>query len=112
MQLKLTEIKELTFELFGMMIQKQDTNETTIITNGLLKQELDVKSKYFLNRFAKSVSDLLPSENDETNDEVWNTEQDISSMILNNLPKDLKDKVGEVKTKETYPILMKVLWES
>ena len=61
MQLKLTEIKELTFELFGMMIQKQDTNETTVITNGLLKQELDVKSKYFLNRFAKSVSDLLPS---------------------------------------------------
>lgn len=111
MQLKLREIKELTFELFGMMIQKQDTNETIVLTNGLLKQELDIKSKYFLNRFAKSVSDLLPSENDETNEEIWNTEQDISSLIVN-LPKDLKDKVGEVKTKETYPILMKVLWES
>jgi hypothetical protein len=111
MQLKLTEIKELTFELFGMMVTKQDTNETIVLTDGLLKQELDIKSKYFLNRFAKSVSELLPNENDETNDEVWNTEQDISSLILN-LPKDLKDKVGEVKTKETYPILMKVLWES
>lgn len=111
MQLKLREIKELTFELFGMMIQKQDPNETIVLTNGLLKQELDIKSKYFLNRFAKSVSDLLPSENDETNEEIWNTEQDISSLIVN-LPKDLKDKVGEVKTKETYPILMKVLWES
>lgn len=111
MQLKLTEIKELTFELFGMMIQKQDTNETIVLTNGLLKQELDIKSKYFLNRFAKSVSELLPAENDETNEEIWNTEQDISSLIVN-LPKDLKDKVGEVKTKETYPILMKVLWES
>lgn len=111
MQLKLREIKELTFELFGMMVQKQDPNETIVLTNGLLKQELDIKSKYFLNRFAKSVSDLLPSENDETNEEIWNTEQDISSLIVN-LPKDLKDKVGEVKTKETYPILMKVLWES
>lgn len=111
MQLKLREIKELTFELFGMMVQKQDTNETIVLTDGLLKQELDIKSKYFLNRFAKSVSDLLPSENDETNEEIWNTEQDISSLIVN-LPKDLKDKVGEVKTKETYPILMKVLWES
>jgi hypothetical protein len=111
MQMKLTEIKELTFELFGMMVTKQDTNETIVLTNGLLKQELDIKSKYFLNRFAKSVSELLPGENDETNEEIWNTEQDISSLILN-LPKDLKDKVGEVKTKETYPILMKVLWES
>lgn len=111
MQLKLRELKELTFELMGMMVTKQDTNETIVLTDGLLKQELDIKSKYFLNRFAKSVSDLLPSENDETNEEIWNTEQDISSLILN-LPKDLKDKVGEVKTKETYPILMKVLWES
>lgn len=111
MQLKLREIKELTFELFGMMVTKQDTNETIVLTDGLLKQELDIKSKYFLSRFAKSVSELLPNENDETNDEVWNTEQNISSLILN-LPKDLKDKVGEVKTKETYPILMKVLWES
>lgn len=112
MQLKLREIKELTFELFGMMVTKQDTNETIVLTDGLLKQELDIKSKYFLNRFAKSVSDLLPSENDETNEEIWNTEQDISSLIVNHIPKDLKDKVGEVKTKETYPILMKVLWES
>lgn len=111
MQLKLREIKELTFELFGMMVTKQDTNETIVLTDGLLKQELDIKSKYFLNRFAKSVSELLPGENDETNEEIWNTEQDISSLILN-LPKDLRDKVGEVKTKETYPILMKVLWES
>lgn len=110
MQLKLRELKELTFELMGMMVTKQDTNETIVLTDGLLKHELDIKSKYFLNRFAKAVSELLPADGEETNEELWNAEHNISALIVN-FPKDLKDKVGEVKTKETYPILMKVLWE-
>lgn len=110
MKLKLTEIRELTFELFGMMIKNKD-NENVVLLNGLLKQEIDIKSKYFINRFAKSISELLPGENEETNEEIWNTEQDISSLIVN-LPKDLKDKIGDVKTKETYPVFMNILWES
>jgi hypothetical protein len=108
MTLKLKELKELSFELFGMLLTNSVTNEQTIGSYGILKQELDLKSKYFLNKFAKQVSELLPAQEEQT-DELMESDYDIQEMIKN-FPPDLADKVGQVKTKETYPILFDILF--
>lgn len=108
MTLKFSQLKELSFELFGMMMVSQ-TNENTIIMNGILKQELDLKSKYFLNKFAKQISEILPTPEEET-PELMETDYNIEDLIKN-FPPDLAEKVGEVKTKETYPVLFEVLYK-
>ena len=109
MTLKFSQLKELSFELFGMMVSNTQTNEVTVLTQGILKQELDLKSKYFLNKFAKQVAELLPSPEEQT-EELMNTDYNIEDLIKN-FPPDLAEKVGEVKTKETYPILFDILYK-
>lgn len=109
MTLKFSELKELSFELFGMMMVSSQTNENTIITHGVLKQELDLKSKYFLNKFAKQVSEILPTAEEETK-ELMDTDYNIEDLIKN-FPPDLAEKVGEIKTKETYPTLLNILYK-
>lgn len=109
MTLKFSQLKELSFELFGMMVSNTQTNETTILTHGVLKQELDLKSKYFLNKFAKQVSEILPTAEEET-EELMDTDYNIEDLIKN-FPPDLAEKVGEIKTKETYPTLLNILYK-
>jgi len=109
MTLKFNELKQLSFELFGAMNVDTKTNEATIITEGVLRQQLDLKSKYFLNKFAKQLTEILPTPEEET-EELMNTDYNIEDLIKN-FPPDLAEKVGEIKTKETYPILFYILYK-
>lgn len=109
MTLKFSQLKELSFELYGMMVSNTQTNEVTVLTQGILKQELDLKSKFFLTKFGKQLGEILPSAEEET-PEIMESDYNIEDLIKN-FPPDLAEKVGEVKTKETYPVLFEVLYK-
>lgn len=104
MKITIEKLKSLSYELYGMGLSNPETKEFKVITEGLLKQSLDLKSKHFLNKFAKVVTENLP---EEENEELLQTEIE----IIDNLPSDLFEKVGAIQTKEDYPVLMDILFE-
>jgi hypothetical protein len=110
MKITLNKLKELSFELYGMGFTNIQTGEFKVLTEGVLKQSLDLKSKHFLSKFAKSLGDLFPDEEAQQSPEfpeLMKAEVDISDHIKQ-LPKDLFEKLGSIQTKEEYPILMDI----
>jgi hypothetical protein len=110
MKITLNKLKELSFELYGMGVTNTQTNEFKVLTEGVLKQSLDLKSKHFLSKFAKSLGDLFPDEEAQQSPEfpeLMKAEVDISDHVKQ-LPKDLFEKLGSIQTKEEYPILMDI----
>lgn len=108
MKLKIQELKQLAFELYGAMVTNTETKEQIVLTQGLLKQKLDLKTKFLLNKFGKQLSEALP-EAEEESQEVLETEYDISNLIINLTP-ELGESIGKIETNEDYPILMNILF--
>ena len=135
MNLKLHEIVALHYELNGITKQKQD-GSVEAISQGLLKQKTNMKTKLYLSRLAKLVGDEFKLYEDHKNELFKKYGEEKDGMItierekfaeFNKEHEDLLtaekeinvqnlwsseltiDSVAEIETDEIYPIFLKLI---
>lgn len=135
MNLKLHEIVALHYELNGITKQKQDGSVDTI-SQGLLKQKTNMKTKLYLSRLAKLVGDEFKLYEDHKNELLKKYGEEKHGMItierekfvefnkehedLLTAEKDINvqdlwsseltiDSVAEIETDEIYPVFLKLI---
>ena len=135
MKLKLHEVVALHYELNGITKQKQDGSVDTI-SQGLLKQKTNMKTKLYLSRLAKLVGDEFKLYEDHKNELLKKYGEEKDGMItierekfvefnkehedLLTAEKDINvqdlwsseltiDSVAEIETDEIYPVFLKLI---
>jgi acylphosphatase len=135
MKLKLHEVVALHYELNGITKQNQD-GSVEIISQGLLKQKTNMKTKLYLSRLNKVVGDEFKLYEDAKNELFKKFGEEKEGMItiekekfadfnkehedLLTVEKDINvadlwsseltiDSVAEIETDEIYPIFLKLI---
>jgi len=114
MKLKMNEIVSLHYELNG--ITRIENEQQTILLQGLLRQKMSIKLKFYLNRLAKIVEEEIKlfekqregiTEQNELN-ELLTAEKEIDVRTLWGSDLSIAN-FGNIETDEIYPVFLKLL---
>ena len=135
MKLKLHEVVALHYELNGITKQKQD-GSTETISQGLLKQKTNMKTKLYLSRLAKLVGDEFKLYEEHKNELFKKYGEENDGMVTIEKEKFLEfnkehedlltaekeinvqdlwsseltiDSVAAIETDEIYPVFLKLI---
>jgi acylphosphatase len=134
MKLKMHEVVALNYELNGMTRQQDGTTE--VVSHGLLKQKMNMKTKIYLQRLNKIVSEdvkiyeeekqeLFKKYGEQKDGQIEISAENVDAFVKEHEEVLLSDKdidvanlwsgdmtietIGNIETEEVYPVFMKLI---